>query len=48
MLQEAQGAPQMALASVNYALAIWSNADPDYHYYRDAKDLAQRLEQSLQ
>jgi len=48
MLQEAQGAPRMAMASVNYALAIWSDADTDYRYYRDAKELAEQLEQSLQ
>jgi tetratricopeptide (TPR) repeat protein len=44
MLQEANGAPQMALASINYALAIWAEADPDYVDYREALDLRQRLE----
>jgi tetratricopeptide (TPR) repeat protein len=44
MLQEANGAKHMALASVNYALAIWSEADPDYIHMREALDLQQRLE----
>ena len=46
MLQEATGAPHMALASVNYALAIWSEADPDYVHFQKALDLKQRLESS--
>ena len=29
-LQQAQDMPQLALASVNYALAIWKDADDDY------------------
>ena len=44
MLQEATGAPHMALASVNYALAIWADADPDYIHFQQAADLKQRLE----
>ena len=44
MLQEATGAPHMALASVNYALAIWADADPDYVHFQEASDLKQRLE----
>lgn len=46
MLQEANGAPHMALASVNYALAIWSDADADYVHYQEAQDLKRRLEAS--
>lgn len=44
MLQEANGSTQMALASINYALAIWADADPDYVDYQEALDLRQRLE----
>ena len=44
MLQEATGAPHMAMASVNYALAIWADADPDYVHFQQAADLKQRLE----
>jgi tetratricopeptide (TPR) repeat protein len=36
LLQQAQGNSQMALASVNYALAIWNEANPDYIDYRAA------------
>lgn len=46
MLQEASGASHMALASVNYALAIWSEADPGYVHFQNALDLKQRLEAS--
>lgn len=46
MLQEATGAPHMALASVNYALAIWAEADPDYVHFQEALDLKQRLQAS--
>ena len=41
------GSPHMALASVNYALAIWSRADPDYLEYREALALRDRLQESL-
>ncbi|MEE4218734.1 MAG: hypothetical protein V2I48_14055 [Xanthomonadales bacterium] len=44
MLQEANGSRHMALASVNYALAIWADADPDYQDYREALALRQKLE----
>jgi len=44
MLQEATGAPHMAVASVDYALAIWTDADEDYVDYQDALELKQRLE----
>jgi hypothetical protein len=47
MLQDMQGARKMALASVNYALAIWADADADYVYYRDALTLRDRLAKSL-
>ena len=36
LLQQARGNPQMALASVNYALAIWTEADPEYLDYQAA------------
>lgn len=44
LLQEAQGSPRMALASVNYALAVWAEADPDYVEFQDAVALRQQLE----
>ena len=47
MLQEAGGALHMAMASVNYALAIWADADEDYVSYREALELKQRLEAAL-
>ena len=43
MLQEVNGNPRMALASVNYALAIWAEADPEYRNYREALALRERL-----
>jgi len=43
MLQDVQGARQMALASVNYALAIWADADPDYVDHRKAVALRDDL-----
>jgi tetratricopeptide (TPR) repeat protein len=43
MLQRASGSPAMAMASINYALAIWTNADPDYVEYRDALTLRDEL-----
>ncbi len=45
--QQAVGAPELALASVNYALAIWKDADPEYRYYRQALELAAEIEASL-
>ena len=45
MLQDANGSPHMALASINYALAIWVNADPDYEDYQEALALKQKLDQ---
>ena len=48
LLQEAQGLPQMARASVNYALAIWSDADADYVHYQEAVELAERLSKAVE
>jgi len=42
-LQQAQNMPQMALASVNYALAIWKDADEDFVVLKRAKALAAEL-----
>jgi tetratricopeptide (TPR) repeat protein len=42
-LQEAMGATALAQASVNFALAIWKDADPDYRYYIQASELAAEL-----
>ncbi len=43
-LQQARNMPQMALASVNYALAIWKDADKDYIEAQDAHELAAELQ----
>jgi tetratricopeptide (TPR) repeat protein len=43
LLQQARSNPQMALASVNYALAIWTEADPDYLDYQAALALRDEL-----
>lgn len=43
MLQEANGTPHMALASINYALAIWAEADPEYTEFQEARELQQKL-----
>jgi len=43
-LQQAQNMPQMALASVNYALAIWKDADEDYIMLKRAQTLAAELQ----
>ena len=43
MLQDANGTPHMALASINYALAIWAEADPEFTEYQDALELHQKL-----
>ena len=43
LLQQARGNTQMALASVNYALAIWSEADPEYVEYQAAVALRNDL-----
>jgi Tfp pilus assembly protein PilF len=43
-LQQARDMPQMALASVNYALAIWKDADEDYVMLKRALGLAAELQ----
>jgi len=43
-LQRARNMPQMALASVNYALAIWKDADEDYVMAKKARALAAELQ----
>ena len=35
------------LPSVNYALAIWSEADEEYRYFRDARELASEIQATL-
>jgi len=45
--QFASGLPQLALASVNYALAIWKDADPEYREYKLARKLQAEIQQSL-
>ena len=45
-LQQATDAPALAQASVNFALAVWKDADPDYSYYIEASELAAELDQS--
>ena len=45
--QFASGLPQLAQASVNYALAIWKDADPEYHELNEALSLEQEIRQSL-
>ena len=46
-LQFASDLPQLALASVNYALAIWKDADPEYRDLRTAQSLEQEIKQAL-
>jgi len=43
-LQQAQKMPQLALASVNYALAIWKDADEEYVLANKARSLANELQ----
>jgi len=43
-LQQARNMPQLALASVNYALAIWKDADEDYIMLKRAKALEAELQ----
>ncbi len=43
-LQKSQNMPKMALASVNYALAIWSDADAAYVAAKEARALAEELQ----
>ena len=46
-LQFTSGLPQLAQASVNYALAIWKDADPEYRELNEALSLEQEIRQSL-
>jgi len=43
-LQQAKNMPRMALASVNYALAIWKDAGEDYVMAKKARALAAELQ----
>ena len=45
--QLASGLPQLAQASVSYALAIWKDADPEYRELNLALSLEQEIRQSL-
>jgi tetratricopeptide (TPR) repeat protein len=45
--QFASGLPELAQASVNYALAIWKDADPEYKELIDARSLELEIKQSL-
>ena len=47
-LQHARNMPQLALASVNYALAIWKDADETYVMAERAHVLARQLQGSIQ
>ena len=47
-LQQAQELPRMALASVNYALAIWKDADEDYVVLKKARLLVMELQNHVQ
>ncbi len=42
-LQWRQQQPALARASMNYALAIWSQSDPDYLVYADTIELAREM-----
>ena len=42
-LQQARDMPRLALASVNYALAIWQDADAEYDKYQEALSLAEEI-----
>ena len=44
--QFASGLPQIAQASVNYALAIWKDADPEYREYVQARELQAEIQQA--
>jgi tetratricopeptide (TPR) repeat protein len=45
--QLASNMPELARASIDYALAIWKNADPDYREYKYAVDLKAEIEAAL-
>ena len=42
-LQKASGLSQLAAASINYALAIWQNADPQFDEWQEARALASEI-----
>jgi tetratricopeptide (TPR) repeat protein/TolB-like protein len=46
-LQFASGQPRLALASVNYALAFWKDADPEYDQLNEALNLEQEIKRSM-
>ncbi len=46
--QQVRNMPQMALASVNYALAIWKDADENYVMLKKARVLAAELQSTSQ
>ena len=39
-LQKASGLSHLAVASINYALAIWQDADPQFDQWKEARALA--------
>ena len=43
-LQQARNMPQLALASVNYALAIWKDGDEEFVMLKRARELAAELQ----
>jgi len=45
--QFASGLPQLAQASVSYALAIWKDADPEYEELLEALSLEKEIALSL-
>jgi len=45
--QFASGQPELAQASVHYALAIWKDADPEYHSLIEALSLEQEIARSI-
>ncbi len=47
-LKQGKKMSQLALASVNYALAIWKDADTDYIPAKKARDLAAELQTEIQ
>jgi Flp pilus assembly protein TadD/TolB-like protein len=47
LLQRAQDMPQLALASLTYALAIWKDADESYVFADEARTLAGELQQPV-
>lgn len=46
--QFASGLPQLAQASVNYALAIWKDADPEYRELQEAQSLEREIARSME